>query len=305
MNTHHQPVMLTEALELLLPTPGKVVVDMTLGGGGYSAACLEAGARVIGLDRDLKAIAGASARFSSHGDRFIVRHTAFSNFGAVLDELGLAHVDGICMDLGLSSDQLEDSSRGFSHQAQGSFDLRFDPSRGLSAAEHLRRASMPQIQSWLSEFGEVRVAGRVARVLFELAREEGSLTASRVRERILTVLPRGKNPEGELARVFQAFRILVNDELTELETALEDIPSRLRSGGRFVVVSYHSLEDRQVKTMLRRESRGTAGSRHLPSVQKETPRLRVLTPRPMRPTASEVQRNPRARSARLRAGERL
>ena len=305
MNTRHQPVMLTEVLELLLPTPGKGVVDMTLGGGGYSAACLEAGARVIGLDRDLEAIASASARLSSHGDRFIARHTAFSDFGAVLDDLGLSRVDGICMDLGLSSDQLEDMSRGFSHRAEGAFDLRFDRTCGLSAAEQLRRASIPEIQAWLSEYGEVRVAGRIARVLFELAREEAPLTASQVRERVLTVLPRGKNPEGELARVFQAFRILVNEEMAQLEAALQEIPARLRSGGRFVAVSYHSLEDRRVKTMLRRESGGEARSRHLPSAETKAPRLRVLTPRPLRPSAGEVEKNPRARSARLRAGECL
>jgi len=305
MNTHHQPVMLTEVLEYLLPTPGKVVVDMTLGGGGYSAACLEAGARVIGLDLDLEAIAGASERLSSHGDRFIVRHAAFSNFGAVLDELGISHADGICMDLGLSSDQLEDAGRGFSHQAAGPFDLRFDSSRGVSAAQRLRHASLSQIQTWLSEYGEVRVAGRVARALHDLAKEGDSLSADSVRNRILSVLPRGAKQEAELARIFQAFRILVNDEMGELEAALQEVPARLRSGGRFVAVSYHSLEDRRVKAMMRRESRGAQGSRHLPPVHERARRLRVLTPRPVRPSSEEIRRNPRARSARLRAAEGL
>jgi 16S rRNA (cytosine1402-N4)-methyltransferase len=305
MNTRHQPVMLTEVLDYLLPTPGKVVVDMTLGGGGYSAACLEAGARVIGLDLDLEAIAGASERLSSHGDRFIARHTAFSSFGAVLDELGISHADGICMDLGLSSDQLEDAGRGFSHQAEGPFDLRFDASRGNSAAQHLRGASVSQIQTWLSEYGEVRVAGRVARALHELAREGKALSAVEVKEKVLSVLPRGAKKEAELARVFQAFRILVNDEMGELDAALREIPARLRSGGRFVAVSYHSLEDRRVKTMLRRESRGAQGSRHLPPLEDRTKRLKVLTPRPVRPTLEEIRRNSRARSARLRAAEGL
>lgn len=306
MNTRHQPVMLEEVLDLLRPAPGMVVLDMTLGGGGYSAAFLELGARVIGLDLDEEAIVGASRRLASHGDRFTARQTPFSGFPAVLDELGLRHVDGICMDLGLSSDQLEDPERGFSFRTEGPFDLRFDAKRGRPAHAYLRGAGVKEIQGWLQEWGEVRAAGRIARVLHERAQLQGPLTAAQVRDTVIAVLPRGAKPEPELARVFQAFRILVNDEMGILDRALEAIPEALVPGGRFVAVSYHSLEDRRVKSMLRRESGAASGaSRHLPAPVAHPQRMKNLFSRPMRPSDAEVQRNPRSRSARLRAGERL
>jgi len=306
MSTRHQPVMLEEVLDLLRPAPGKVVLDMTLGGGGYSAAILESGARVIGLDLDEEAIAGASRRLSSHGDRFVARQTPFSGFPAVLDELGLRHVDGICMDLGLSSDQLDDPRRGFSFRYEGPFDLRFDASRGRPAHAWLRGAGVKEIQGWLQEWGEVRAAGRIARVLHERAQEEDLESTVQIKEAVLSVLPRGTKPEAELARVFQAFRILVNDEMKILDDALAVIPDALSKGGRFVAVSYHSLEDRRVKSMLRRESGGSAGgSRHLPPLETQPIRMKNLHARPLRPSEDELQRNPRARSARLRAGERL
>jgi 16S rRNA (cytosine1402-N4)-methyltransferase len=158
----------------------------------------------------------------------------------------------------------------------------------------------------LQEWGEVRAAGRIARVLHEHACRGELETAVQVREAVVGVLPRGAKMEPELARVFQAFRILVNDEMGHLDTALQAIPEALVTGGRFVAVSYHSLEDRRVKSMLRRESGATGGgSRHLPALDEPPVRLKNLLPRPLRPSADEVQRNPRARSARLRAGERL
>ena len=305
MGTHHQPVMMREVIDLLGPGPGQVVVDLTLGGGSYSAVFLETGARVIGLDLDPEAVAGASRRLSSHGDLFTARNAAFSDFPAVLDELEVTLVDGICMDLGLSSDQLEDSRRGFSFNAEGAFDLRFDPTRGKPASGYLKEASPAQIKQWLSEWGEVRAAGRIAKALHGLARRGMPLTTPAIRDAILSVLPARIRPEGELARVFQAFRILVNDEMGHLERALQAVPGRLVSGGRFVAVSYHSLEDRRVKTMLRRESRGAEGSRWVPVAEPVPRRMEVLTPRPLKPSSEELQRNPRSRSARLRAGRRL
>ncbi len=305
METRHQPVMLEEVTRLLGPGPGQVVVDLTLGGGGYSAAFLESGARVIGLDLDEEAVAGATRRLSSHGDLFTARISPFSEFPVVLDELGINLVDGICMDLGLSSDQLEDKGRGFSFSAPGDFDLRFDPRRGKPAAQWLRGASAAEIQQWLSQWGEVRMAGRIARALHRLARSGRRLETPAVRQAVVEAMGERGRIEPELARVFQAFRILVNDEMGELDRALAAVPERLRPGGRFVAVSYHSLEDRRVKTMLRQESRGAAGSRHLPAPSPRPQRMRVLTPRPVRPSAEEIARNPRSRSARLRAGERL
>jgi len=297
--------MLKEVLHFLDPGPGQVVVDLTLGGGGYSAAFLESGARVIGLDLDPEAVAGASRRLSSHGDLFTARSSAFSDFPTVLDELGINLVDGICMDLGLSSDQLDDGGRGFSFDADGAFDLRFDTRRGRPAVQWLRQASVEEIQQWLSRWGEVRRAGRIARALHDLARRSGTVDTPAVRETVTAALGHEDHPNKELARVFQAFRILVNDEMGELERALDAVPSRLAAGGRFVAVSYHSLEDRRVKSMLRRESRPPQGSRHVPVAVERPPRMKILTPRPLRPSPEEIDRNRRARSARLRAAERL
>jgi 16S rRNA (cytosine1402-N4)-methyltransferase len=296
--------MLEEVLAHLLPAPGKVVVDLTLGGGGYSAACLERGARVIGLDLDPEAIAGASERLSSHGDRFTARQTAYDAFGAILDELGLHAADGIVMDLGLSSDQLDDPGRGFGFRHEGPFDLRFDRTRGLPAWRRLAEADPGTLRRWLAELGEVRAAGRVARALHRAAAQGRARTTAEIRAVVEGVLPAGRSPAGELARVFQAFRILVNDELGALERALGQVCERLQPTGRFVAVSYHSLEDRRVKSLLRREGRPPATSRHLPAPDFR-PRLRILTPRPLRPDPAEVETNPRARSARLRAAERL
>ena len=195
MTTRHQPVMLEEVCELLRPAPGMVVLDLTLGGGGYSSAFLESGAQVIGLDLDEEAIEGASRRLSSHGDRFKARQTPFSGFPAVLDELGLRHVDGICMDLGLSSDQLDDPRRGFSYRGDGPFDLRFDASRGRPAHAYLVDAGMKEIQGWLQEWGEVRAAGRIARVLSERAQAGELESTLQVREAVVSVQPRGAKPE--------------------------------------------------------------------------------------------------------------
>jgi len=296
--------MLEEVLEHLLPGPGKVVVDLTLGGGGYSAACLQRGARVIGLDLDPEAIAGASERLSSHGDRFTARQTAYDAFGVVLDELGLHAADGIVMDLGISSDQLDDPGRGFGFRHEGPFDLRFDPTRGEPAWRLLDQADEARLRRWLGELGEVRAVGRVARALCRASEAGEARTTGQVRAAVAAVLPRGRRPEGELARVFQAFRILVNDELGVLDRALDQVCERLNPAGRFVAVCYHSLEDRRVKSLLRRESRPPARSRHLPPAEFQ-PRLRELTRRPLRPTEAEVEANPRARSARLRAAERV
>jgi 16S rRNA (cytosine1402-N4)-methyltransferase len=260
---------------------------------------------VIGLDRDKQAIAGAARLLASHGDRFTARQSPFSLFGGVLDELGLESVDGICMDLGLSSDQLDDPGRGFAFRLDGPLDLRFDTTQGQPAAERIALATEAELLSWLSKLGEVRRARRIARVLHARA-EAGELkTTGEVREAVVSVHPKSERVEPELARVFQALRILVNDELGQLDKALSQLPDRLNSGGRFVAVSYHSLEDRRVKRMLQLESRGASGSRHLPAAQPFEPRMRTLTRKPVLPSDQEIASNPRSRSAKLRAGERL
>jgi 16S rRNA (cytosine1402-N4)-methyltransferase len=303
MSTLHQPVLLDEVLGSLDPRPGREILDLTLGGGSYAAACLERGARVIGLDRDPLAVARCQQRLASFGERFTAMVRGFAEFGEALDELDTPTVHGICMDLGLSSDQLDDPTRGFGFRFDGDLDLRFDPRSGEPAWRQLEEADVRTIERWLREWGEVRRPRRLARRLHELAHAGRLRTTGQLRAAVESTLPRGVRPEPELARVFQALRIEINDEMTQLDAALDQVADRLAVGGRFVAVSYHSLEDRRVKRLLRRESGADRGSRHLPATERPV-RLKNLTPRAVRPSAAEIHTNPRARSARLRAGER-
>jgi 16S rRNA (cytosine1402-N4)-methyltransferase len=305
MDTLHRPVMLEEVLGLIVPRPDRVILDLTLGGGGYTAAFLERGARVHGLDRDPQAVQRCTARLARFAGRFDAHHGDFATFGDLLDDLGTTRVDAICMDLGLSSDQLDDPARGFAFRLDGPLDLRFDPRSGVPAWQRLEAVDEATLADWLRQWGEVRRPRRLARLLCGHARAGRLRTTLAARDVIQSTLPAGVRPEPELARVFQALRIAVNDEMHQLESALAQVPARLREGGRFVAVSYHSLEDRRVKSMLRRESGHGEGSRHVPAGSPTPVRMRVLTRRPLRPSAPEVQANPRARSARLRAGERL
>ena len=304
MSSRHVPVLLDEVLHWLNPATGSVLVDLTLGGGGYSLALLERGARVIAIDRDPSAVAQAQERLASHGAAFTAHQAAFATFGEVLDELGIEKVDGICMDLGLSSDQLDDPTRGFGFRHEGMLDLRFDPRRGESAAQLLQRLNVDELQTLLEHYGEVRRARGIAHALKSLGSQ---IDVGTVREAVRSRLPKSERPEPELARVFQALRIAVNDELSQLDVALSAIPERLNPGGRFVAVSYHSLEDRRIKQMLRRESgQEQERGRHVPvATSAALARMRVLTRRAVVASAQETARNPRARSAKLRVGERL
>lgn len=296
--------MLDETLRFLEPGPGKRIADLTLGGGGHSEALLRAGAEVIGFDRDAEALRRAAERLSPHLARFVGVHREFGALGEVLDELEFGQVDGVLMDLGLSSDQLDDPRRGFAFRFDGPLDLRFDPERGRPASELLAGEDAGTIERWLREYGESRSARPVARTIAARARE-GTITTTDLRRIVTDLLPGHVRPEPELARLFQALRIVVNDELGQLENVLDALPDRLRSGGVFVAISYHSLEDRRVKRMLRRSSgRVDRGSRHLPAPDIDPATFEDLTPKVLRPSAEEVARNPRARSARLRAGRR-
>lgn len=297
--------MLAEVLRYLEPAPGKVIADLTLGGAGHTRAMLDAGATVIGLDRDPQAIERARALLSPHAERFVPVHRDFGSLPEVLDELGIDRVDGVLMDLGLSSDQLDDPARGFAFRYDGPLDLRFDPTRGQPAWERIEGADLPTVTQWLSRLGEVRIARRLAAAMVERARLCELRTTESLRALVTALVSKRERPEGELARVFQALRVLVNDELAQLERVLECLPQRIGPGGRMVAISYHSLEDRRVKAMLHRASGRTGGGdRHRPALPTDEPTFRELTRRVVKPTEEEVERNPRARSARLRAGVR-
>lgn len=285
----HVPVMLEEVLRWLDPKPGKVLVDGTLGGGGHSRALAEQvglTGQIIALDRDPAAIAAAEESLA----RLPVKpvHSNFCDLPEVLGELGITAVDGILLDLGLSSDQLADSDRGFSFSSTGPLDLRFDPTRGEPARRLINRLSAEHLADLIYYYGEERYSRRVARTIVEQRRDRPIETAAELAELVRRCVPRSRHERIDPAtRTFQALRIAVNDELKSLEIALRRLPDCLRPGARLAVISFHSLEDRRVKEAFRDDERLTA-----------------LTRKPIIPSEEEVERNPRSRSAKLRVAER-
>lgn len=286
----HIPVLLDEVVHWLAPAPGSVLVDGTLGGGGHATALAEhvaPGGMIIALDRDPVAVEAAHERLAGHP--VVPIHASFANLPEVLAERGLAQADGVLLDLGISSDQLADPQRGFSFDADGPLDLRFDPTAGEPAWRLLDRLSAEHLANLIYEFGEERYSRRIGRAVVEL-RQHGKPvhSAAELAALVRRCVPRRGRGEriDPATRTFQALRIAVNHELKALEIALRRIPTCLREGGRIGIISFHSLEDRRVKHAFR-----------------EDDRLTVLTKRPIRPSEEETTRNPRARSARLRVAE--
>jgi 16S rRNA (cytosine1402-N4)-methyltransferase len=303
VSAEHLPVLLDEAMAWLDPKPGGRYCDATLGAGGHTQAVLERSApdgRVVGLDRDPEAIAAAGARLQPFGDRVTLVHARFSEARAVLERLGMIPVDGFLVDLGVSSPQLDRAERGFSFRTDGPLDMRMDPTSGETAAELLRRVDEAELTRIIREQGEERHAARVARAIIEARRAGPVETTGKLAAIVARALPRREHNKNPATRTFQALRISVNDELGELERFLAVAADCLRPGGRLVVIAFHSLEDRIVKWRLRElAGRGGSGSASGPAV------LKLLTKHVVVPGDEERARNPRARSARLRAAERL
>ena len=285
----HVSVMLEEVVHWLDPRDGGLLVDGTLGGGGHSRALAERigpGGRVIALDRDPAAVTAATK--TSAGLPIQPVHGNFCDLPEILAEWGVAAVDGVVLDLGISSDQLADAARGFSFSSQGPLDLRFDPTRGEPARRLVNRLSPEHLADLIYQYGEERYSRRIARAIAERRRENPIETAADLAELVRRCVPRSRYERIDPAtRTFQALRIAVNEELKSLEIALRRIPDCLKPGGRFVVISFHSLEDRRVKEAFRSDARLTA-----------------LTRKPLTPTAAETESNPRSRSAKLRVAER-
>ena len=308
----HTPVLEAEVIAMLAPRPGSLHVDCTTGGGGHTERVLEAASpdgRVLALDADPAAIARVRERLARFGDRLVVRQANFRDLASVAPEAGFGSVDGILLDLGLSSYQLADRARGFGFRAGGALDMRFDPTSGESAAELLARIDEVELADLLRRHGEEPRARRIAREIVA-ARRIGPLeTAEQLAALIERVSPRRPGPRGRIhpaTRVFQALRIAVNGELEALEAVLRAALEILRPGGRLVVLAYHSLEDRVVKRFVAAERRGCVCPPAFPvCVCGRAPRLRPVGPQPTVPSEAEVAANPRARSARLRAAERL
>jgi 16S rRNA (cytosine1402-N4)-methyltransferase len=284
--------LLREVLELLNPQPGKVYVDGTLGGGGHTEALCRAGANVIALDRDVEALNRTERRLRSLFTEapFPVRfvHADYRYFAEALDMLNIEKIDGFLLDLGLSSDQLADSQRGFSFDSDGELDMRFDTSEGLPAYEWLAKMPEDEIANAIYRYGEERHSRRIAQNIVEARRKEQPIrTARQLAELVRRCVPKSwKNPIDPATRTFQALRIMVNDELGTLQSALELLPERLAPGGVAAVISFHSLEDRIVKNAF-----------------KDDRYWKRVTPKPITASEEEVARNPRSRSAKLRGAK--
>ena len=313
MEAGHIPVMAVEVLEMLAPAPGSLQIDATLGGGGHTERILEAtdpDGRLLGLDADGAAIARVAGRLQPRfGDRLVLRQTNFRALATVAPEAGFAQVDGALFDLGLSSYQLADTDRGFGFRAGGPLDMRFDTSRGVPAADLLATLDANELAALFGRYGEEPRAGRIARAIVDARRTAPVTTANELAalvERVAPPNPRQPRRTHPATRVFQALRIAVNEEMDALREGLAAALDLLRPGGRLVVLSYHSLEDRIVKRFFADERRGCVCPPELPvCVCGRNPRLRLVTRPSLTPSAAEVEANPRARSARLRAAERL
>jgi 16S rRNA (cytosine1402-N4)-methyltransferase len=309
----HRPVLLSESLSFLDLHPGGVVVDGTLGGGGHAAAILESigpDGRLVALDVDDDAIAAAKRRLTPFGDRAFPVHASFRDLPGVLAGFGIPRVDGVLFDLGVSSFQLDDVARGFRFAddtaAETPLDMRMDRSSSLTAAELLHSRSAEQLERIFRDYGELPGAARLARAIVAARRSAPLRTARDLRRVISAVRVGGSRRHHPATLVFQALRIAVNDELAALEQGLEAAIEALRPTRRLVVLAYHSLEDRIVKNRFRDAGRGCSCPPGAPvCVCGGRVRLRVLTKRPIRASRQEVEENPRARSARLRAAERV
>ena len=305
----HEPVLLEECVRLLEVRPGARFVDGTVGLGGHAEAILRHSApdgRLIGLDVDPEALASARERLAGFGERATLVRASFRRLGAVLDELAVPAVDGLLLDLGVSSLQLDRSARGFrfadATAEETPLDMRMDPDLPDSAADLLATAGEEELVDWLRRYGELPGAARLARAIVAARRERPLRTASDLLRLVREAgVGRGRKHH-PATRVFQALRMAVNDELGALEEGLESGVDRLAPGGRLVVIAYHSLEDRLVKTRVRELEKGCVCPPSLPVCRcGREPVLRRVTRKAVRPAPEEVARNPRARSARLRA----
>ncbi|MBW7910456.1 MAG: 16S rRNA (cytosine(1402)-N(4))-methyltransferase RsmH [Alphaproteobacteria bacterium] len=300
----HIPVMLAEVLACLAPKDGGVYVDGTFGAGGYTRAILEsANCTVYGIDRDPEAIARAQAFTRDFAGRFHALHGCFGDAAHLLAGAGVESIDGFVLDLGVSSIQLGTASRGFSFQHDGPLDMRMSLS-GESAADIVNTADEKELADIIYTYGEERAARRIAKAIVEARREKPIETTAALAAIIHRVLPMHGGMKTDTAtRSFQALRIHVNDEMGEIDRALDAAPALLKDGGRLVVVSFHSLEDWRVKTYLREQSGEQAGtSRHLPPDMsvKAAPVFKLEKRNGLAPSDAETAANPRARSARLR-----
>jgi 16S rRNA (cytosine1402-N4)-methyltransferase len=303
----HEPVLAREVLELLRPKPGELFLDGTLGGGGHSGLLLEAGARVIALDKDPRALASATARLARFGEAFRAVRSDFRDAKNVLAALGISGVDGALVDLGVSSPQLDEAERGFSFSRPGPLDMRMGD-EGETLEDLLRRIDERDLARILREYGEEPFARPIARAVKAAIAREERLDTAKLAEVVAGAIPRKAWPRRihPATRTFQALRIAVNDELGALAAWLDGLPAMLNVGGRGAAISFHSLEDRMVKERFRALTRTCTCPPELPiCVCGAKAAFAPLTRRVVTAADDEVARNPRSRSAKLRAVEKL
>jgi 16S rRNA (cytosine1402-N4)-methyltransferase len=299
----HIPVLGSQTVGFLNVRVGSVYIDGTFGAGGHTRAILATpGAQVIGIDRDREAIAGGFDLVEASEGRLTLVEDRFSRLDEIARDFGHAWVDGVLLDLGVSSMQIDEPERGFSFRRDGPLDMRMG-SEGPSAADVVACASPQELASIIATLGEERHARAVARAIVA-AREAGPIRTTGALADVVARVVRGPRDIHPATRTFQALRMFVNEELAELSAALAAAERVLAPGGRLVVIAFHSLEDRLVKTFLTARAKPSRGSRHRPEVSVPAPGFRLLTPRPVTPDDAEIAANPRARSAKLRAAER-
>ena len=308
MENEHIPVLLNETLEALSIKPDGIYIDGTFGRGGHSAKILQqlgSDGCLIGIDRDVTAVNCAQQRFGKD-PRFQMFHRGFEELAKVADEAGITgKVDGILLDLGVSSPQLDEDERGFSFMRDGPLDMRMDQRESMTAADWLASASQEEIRDVLRRYREERFAGRIATAIVKQRDEEAIVTTMQLAQLVETAMPRKEKGKHPATRTFQALRIKLNRELEQVESALQQSLEVLKPGGRLAVISFHSLEDRLVKRFMRYQSTADHVPIGLP-VPSEGMHARMrLVGKPVAPGDEEISRNPRARSSRLRVAERL
>jgi 16S rRNA (cytosine1402-N4)-methyltransferase len=300
----HIPVLGRQAVEMLAPRDGGIYVDATFGAGGYSRVILDtAGTRVIGIDRDRTAILGGFDLVDRSEGRLTLVEDRFSNLAEVCAAQGFQAVDGVVMDVGVSSMQLDEADRGFSFRLEGPLDMRMGHD-GPTAADVIARASEADLANIIYIFGEERHSRGVAKAIVAARKEAPIVTTKALADVVAKVVWSKPGEIHPATRTFQALRIFVNEELDELHLALSAAERVLKPAGRLAVVSFHSLEDRIVKNFLVERARAGGGSRHLPEIAQADPSFSILTKRPVTADDAEISANPRARSAKLRAAER-
>ncbi len=303
--SYHQSVLLEEVTHCLEPRPGKLYLDGTLGGGGHSEQLLKAGAKVIGLDQDPAALSFARARLSQYEENFGAIQGNFRDFGEILSTIGIKGLDGMVLDLGVSGNQFDDGGRGFSFSKDGPLDMRMNPESDLTAEMLVNECDAEELARIFYQYGEERASRRIAKFILEARAKAPIKTTVQLAELVARVVPK-KSKIHPATRVFQALRIAVNDELRSLEAVLSEVPRWLRPGGRLVVISFHSLEDRIVKTFMKRTSSALVDRPEWPEPRPNPDyAFKLVLQKGLAPSPEEVASNPRARSARLRVAERV